>query len=206
MAFLRVPTWPKPNKYYIETAFSIFRWGSIFHLPFDPFQTSFWHPLWTHFGPENAPRHPRAVPRSRPKAPEHRAWNIFESCVPGPAHYVPGPAPPGCLGVISDLKDTQKGDKNKPERVLKSQRSFKQEFFLTRKHAIHVCSKYCIESSAELLDTPWGRQVVHQKSISYNAALLYHWNPPQWKTAFLQYYDMIQHATSLESTANIIDI
>ena len=64
MSFLRVPTWPKPNKYLIETTFSIFSWGSIFQLPFDPFRTSFWHPFWTHFRPENAPRPPRAVPEA----------------------------------------------------------------------------------------------------------------------------------------------
>ena len=63
MAFLRVPTWPKPSKYCVKTTFSIFSCGSIFQLPFDPFRTSFWHPVWTHFGPEDAPRLPEPSPR-----------------------------------------------------------------------------------------------------------------------------------------------
>ena len=74
IAFLRVPTWPKPNKYFVETTFSIFSWGSIFQPPFHSFRTSLWHSVWIHFGPENAPRPPRAVPETPRGTMESLTW------------------------------------------------------------------------------------------------------------------------------------
>ena len=56
-----MPTCSKPSKYCVETTFSIFRWGSIFQLFFEPFFDLLLALFGSTFGPEHTTRHSRGA-------------------------------------------------------------------------------------------------------------------------------------------------
>ena len=87
-----MPTCSKPSKYCVETTFSIFRWGSIFQLFFEPFFDLLLAPFWINFWSRT---HNTALQRRTRNLPKHRvAWDFSGSAQysPGSAQYPPGSA------------------------------------------------------------------------------------------------------------------